>query len=92
MDEALEDVVIERRLKWLCYVARMQEDHILKRFLFGLLTYQRSMHGCKLKWRDRVKKYLKKFKIDEGRWYRDANEKRLWKTQCRKGLNICTKK
>ena len=48
------------------------------------------MHGCKLRWRDRVRKDLKRFKIDEGRWYRDAKERGLWRAQCR-GLDICTK-
>ena len=37
MDEAPEDVVIARRLRWLGHVARMQEDHIPKRLLFGWL-------------------------------------------------------
>ena len=90
-DEALEDVVIERRLRWLGHVARMQEDRIPKKLLFGWLSHRRPMHGCKLKWRDRVRKGLKRFKIDERRWYRDAKERGLWRAQCREGLNICTK-
>ena len=49
------------------------------------------MHRCKLRWRDRVRKDLKRFKIDEGRWYRDTKERGLWRAQCREGLNICTK-
>ena len=69
MDEALKDVVISRRLRWLGHVARIQEDRIPKRLLFGWLSHPRPMHGCKLRWRDRVRKDLKRFKIDEGRWY-----------------------
>ena len=91
MDEALEDVVIARRLRWLAHVARMQEDRIPKRLLFGWLSHRKPMHGCKLKWRDRVRKDLKRFKIDEGRLRRDAKERGLWRAQCREGLNICTK-
>ena len=75
MDKALEDVVIARRLRWLGHVARMQEDRIPKRPLFGWLTHPRPMHGCKLRWRSRVRKDLKRFKIDEGRWYRNAKER-----------------
>ena len=91
MDEALEDVVIARRLRWLGHVARMQEDRIPKRLLFGWFTHRRPMHGCKLRWRDRVRKDLKRFKIDEGKWYRDAKERDIWRAQCREGLDICTK-
>ena len=49
VDEALEDVVIARRLRWLGLVARMQEDCIPKRLLFGCLCHPRPMHGCKLR-------------------------------------------
>ena len=73
------------------HVARIQEDHIPKRLLFGWLTHPRPMRGCKLRWRDRVRKYLKRFKIDEGRWYRDAKERGVWRAQCREGLDTCTK-
>ena len=45
MDEALEDVVIARRLRWLGHVARIQEDNIPKRLLLVWLTHQRPMHG-----------------------------------------------
>ena len=45
MDEALEDMIIARRLRWLAHVARMQEDCIPKRLLFGWLTHQRPRHG-----------------------------------------------
>ena len=91
MNEALEDVVIARRLRWLGHVARMQEDRISKRLLFGWLSHPRPMHGCKLRWRDRVRKDLKRFKIDEGRWYKDAKERGVWRAQCRKGLDTCIK-
>ena len=77
MDEALENVAIARRLRWLGHVARMQEDHISKRLLFGWLTYRKPMHACKLRWRDRVRKDLKKFKIDEGRWHKGAKDRGL---------------
>ena len=91
MDEALEDVVIARSMRWLDHVARMQEDRIPKRLLFGWLSHPRPMHGCKLRWRDRVRKDLKRFKMDEGRWYRDSKERGVWRSQCREGLDTCTK-
>ena len=43
MDEALEDVVITRRLRLLGHVARMQEDCVSKRLLFGWLSHPRPM-------------------------------------------------
>ena len=37
MGESLEDLVIARRLRWLGHVARMDDDRIPKRMLFGWL-------------------------------------------------------
>ena len=69
----------------------MQEDNIPKRLFFSWSPHRRPMHGYKLRWRDSVRKDLKTVKIEDGRRYRDAKERGLWRAQCREGLNICTK-
>ena len=43
------------------HVARMADDCILKRILFGWLPQTRPAHGVKLRWRDKVKQTLRAF-------------------------------
>ena len=62
MRESLEDIIIARHLRWLGHVVRM-EDHnyrLPKQMMFGRLS-QPQPHGVMMRWRDRVKKDLKKF-------------------------------
>ena len=62
MKEALEDVLTVRRLRWLGHVARMKDNRTPKRLLFGWLPQRKPAHGTKLRWRDGVRKDLKKFR------------------------------
>ncbi len=39
-----------------------------------------------MRWRDRVRKDLKKFNIDERRWYQLAQDRSGWRRSCRTGL------
>ncbi len=39
-----------------------------------------------MRWRDRVRKDLKKFNIDERRWYQLAQDRSDWRRSCRTGL------
>ena len=57
----LEDLIVERRLRWLGHVARM-EDH-------SLVTSATSSTRDQDEWRDRVRRDLKKFGIEESGWY-----------------------
>ena len=90
MEEALEDVVTARRLHSLGYLARMEDTRLLKRLLYGWLPQCIPAYGTKLRWRDRVRKDLKRFHIDERIWYRIAQERGHWKAECREGLSKCT--
>ena len=38
------------------------------------------------RWRDRARKDLKKFGIEEGIWYKEAQERRSWRERCHAGL------
>ncbi len=69
MEESLEDIVIARRLRWLGHLARMDDHRLPKKILFGWLPQCRPAHGTRMRWRDRVRKDLKKFNIDERMWY-----------------------
>ena len=72
MEESLEDLIVARRLRWLGHVARMEDQRLPKKILFGWLPQRRPAHGTKMRWRDRVRKDLRKFGIEESSWFRLA--------------------
>ena len=74
MEESMEDLITARRLRWLGHIARMDEERIPKKLLFGWLPEKRPAHGTKMRWRDRVRKDLKRFGIVEKRWYATAQD------------------
>ena len=92
MEESLEDFVSARRLRWLGHLARIEEDHLPKKFLFGWLPQHHPAHGPKIRWRHRVKKDLQKRNIMESSWFCAAQDRGLWRLKCRKGLEACTTK
>ena len=69
MEDSLEDTITARCLRWLGHPARMEDDRVPKKVLFGWLPWPRHPHGTKMRWRDRVRKDLKKFDTDERTWY-----------------------
>ena len=67
MDEALEDISA-KRLRWLGHVSRMEDRRLPKKLLFGWLQKRRPAHGTKMRWRDKVRKDMKKFNIKDDEW------------------------
>ena len=45
-----------------------------------------------MRWRDRARKDLKKFGIEEGSWYKAAQERGGWRKRCCAGLEDATEK
>ena len=90
MEEALGDVVVAKRLRWVGHVARMEDPRIPKKLLFGWLPQKRPTHGTKLQWRDRVRKDLKHFGIDEDSCFHVAQDRGHWRAVCKEGLATCT--
>ena len=86
MNESPEEVITVRRLRWLRHVARMDDVGIPKKLLFGWLPQKRPAHGTKLRWRDRVKKELCKVGISQLFWFHCTQEKDVWRSCCRDGL------
>ena len=68
MEESLDDLLSVRQLCWLGHIARMNDECLSKELLLGWLPQCCPAHGTKLRWRDRVRKDLRKFSIDEGTW------------------------
>ncbi len=91
MEESLEDMMIARRLCWLGHAARMSEERIPKKVLFGWLPQRRPAHGTKMRRRDRVRRDLRKFHIDENTWFKECQERAVWRRKCRDGLRESTK-
>lgn len=92
MEESLEDLIVARRLRWLGHVARMDDHRLPKKILFGWLPQRRPAHGTKMRWRDRVRKDMKKFCIEEGNWFRLAQDRSGWRGCCRTGLEAVTRR
>ena len=75
----LSDIISSRRPCWLGHLARMGDHQLPKQILFGWLPQPRPPHGPRLRWRDRIRKYLKLFHIDEGGWYVVAQNRDEWR-------------
>ena len=89
MEEALEDVITVKRLRWLGHLTRMKDDRIPKKLLFGWLPQRRPAHGTKLRWKDKVRKDLKKLmKKTVGS---TLLKREGWRARCKEGLDVCTR-
>ena len=81
MEETLEDIIVAKRLRWLGHLARMDEDHLPQKLLFGWLPQHHPAYETKLRWKDKVRQDLKRFGIDEASWFRVAQERGHWRAR-----------
>ena len=92
MEESLEDVITARRLRWLGHLARMEDHRLPKKILFAWLPQHRPAHGTKMRWRDRVRKDMKKFQIEERGWFELAQDRSGWRGRCKAGLEAVNRR
>jgi len=72
------------------HLARMEGDRVPKKVLFDWLPQPRPWHGTKIRWRDRVRKDLRKFDI-ERTWYTEMQERAELRQKWHRGLERSTK-
>lgn len=74
----VSDMVRSKRLEWLGHVARMSEDRLPKKMLFGWLPHSRPAHGPRLRWRDCVQADLRKLEADNN-WFELTANRQDWR-------------
>ncbi len=85
MEETMTHLLMERRLRWLGHVARMEPSRLPKQLLFGELVKKRPCHGTKRRWRDVAVADMKAVRIDDT-WFELAQDRPSWKAVCADGL------
>ena len=91
MEESLEDYVSASRPRWLGHPARWTKA-ACPRSCFLWLPQPRPAHGLTLRWRDWVRRDLQKLNIAKSSWFHTAQDRDLWRSKCRAGLEACTTK
>ena len=72
--ETATDKVRKRRLEWLGNLARLPDHRIPKMALFGWLPQLCPQGGPRKRWRDTIRRNLKRLDIREDRWNREARD------------------
>ena len=78
----ISGLLVQRRLRWLGHVARMEDDRLPKQLLFGELLTVRPRHGPKLRWRDVIVKDVQRMGLDAINWYEVAQNQPRWYELC----------
>ena len=85
MEDSIEDLLMTYRLRWIGHIARMGDERLPKKLLFGEFEKKRPFHGTKKRWRDGVKSDLQAIGIGDN-WYDLAQERSLWRKSCIEGI------
>ena len=82
MPDGIGVLLVQRRLRWLGHMARMNDNHLPKQMLFGELLTTRPFHGPKLRWRDVVLRDIQRMGLDALSWYGVAQDRSRWYDLC----------
>ena len=74
----LVTVIRGHRLRWLGHVARMDDNRMPKRVLFGELQARRPPHGLKRRWRDVVSDDLSQLQLQSS-WFTACQDRLAWR-------------
>ena len=75
-----EDLLIRKNLRWTGHLLRMQTDRLPKQVLYSQLPDGQRPRGCpRLRYKDTIKRNLKKRDIDTNSWKSLALQRDVWR-------------
>ena len=84
---SIESNLSRRQLRWVGHVIRMPDERLPKQVLYGELSEGlRSAGGQKKRFKDHLKRTLKKCEIDSGSLETNALERPNWRSICHRGV------
>ncbi len=85
----MNELLMQKNLRWAGHVARMKEERIPKHILFSqLVSGKRSVGRPKLRYKDTVKRNLKEKSIPPDSWYQLAQDRRKWRNLIRQSVMV----
>lgn len=77
---SVEAMIISAQLRWSGHVVRMNERRLPKQLLYGELTEgERNIGGQKLRYKDTIKRHLKRIDADVNTWETKARDRKQWR-------------
>ncbi|CAG4942943.1 unnamed protein product [Colias eurytheme] len=84
----IEAVLMQRQLRWCGHVLRMPEERIAKRIFYCELQEGKRKHGGQLlRYKDVLKRHMKKGGIDSSRWESLADDRSKWRHLLKQNIN-----
>lgn len=85
---SIEATIAKHQLRWLGHVIRMPQERLPRRVLYGQLhDGRRAPGGPKLRYKDKIKKTLKKCMIEPSNMEELASHRENWRRLIRQGVN-----
>ena len=85
MQHSISDIILEQCLRWLGYVALIDEERLPNRLLFGELNMKRLCHETKKRWRDVLKVDFQEIGVCY-RWHELCQDRKAWFYLCFEGV------
>ena len=77
---SVEANIISSQLRWTGHVVRMNDSRLPKQLLYGELKEgKRKVGGQKLRYKDTIKRHLKRIDCDTNTWEERARDRKIWR-------------
>jgi len=87
MSDGLKHMLMERHMRWLGHVCRMDATRQPHKLLFRELMKSKPFHGTKQHWRDVASADLKRLDVPLNDWYDLAMNRQQWYKLCIRGCS-----